>query len=94
MTPERLAEIHARACAAKAHELTREDEGSYDCPLCGNGYIDGKRYDAKDEAATVCAYGIGKGLKLAEEWVENGPDDMIELIDEVIRLQALLEAKP
>ena len=94
MKPERLAEIHARALAAKAHEFEGEDEETFDCPLCGEGVIDGRNYDAKDEAATVCAYGIGEGLKLAEEWVENGPDDMIELIDEVIRLQALLEAKP
>jgi hypothetical protein len=62
------------------------------CPLCdGEGYTEGQRYDSKETmAATVVAYGIGKGLALAEEWVENGPADVLALIAEVRQLQQAL----
>lgn len=59
------------------------------CPLCkGEGDVEGQRYDSKETyASTVVAYGIGKGLHLAEEWVENGPKDALALVAEVERLR-------
>lgn len=55
------------------------------CPLCdGEGYIEGQRYDSKETyASTVVAYGIGEGLQRAEEWVENGPSDVLLLVEAV-----------
>ena len=55
------------------------------CPLCdGDGEVEGQRYDAKETvAATVVAYGVGEGLRRAEEWVENAPADMRALLAEV-----------
>lgn len=55
------------------------------CPLCdGDGYIEGQRYDSKETyASTVVAYGIGEGLGRAEEWVENGPADVLRLVEAV-----------
>lgn len=60
------------------------------CPLCdGDGEVEGQRYDAKETvAATVVAYGVGEGLRRAEEWVENAPADMRALLAEVERLTA------
>jgi hypothetical protein len=59
------------------------------CPLCdGDGEVEGQRYDAKETvAATVVAYGVGEGLRRAEEWVENAPADMRTLLAEVERLR-------
>jgi hypothetical protein len=58
------------------------------CPLCdGDGEVESQRYDCKEVlASTVVAYGIGKGLALAEEWVENGPRDTLALLAEIERL--------
>jgi hypothetical protein len=58
------------------------------CPLCdGDGEVESQRYDCKEVlASTVVAYGIGKGLYLAEDWVENGPQDTLALVAEVRRL--------
>lgn len=66
------------------------------CPLCdGDGYIEGQRYDSKETyASTVVAYGIGKGLALAEEWVEKAPADILALVSEVRRLQGITPELP
>ena len=63
------------------------------CPLCnGEGDVEGQRYDAKEAyASTVVAYGIGKGLGLAEEWVEYGPRDTLALLAEVEALRKVIE---
>lgn len=91
MTPEELDAIETRALAAKAHEYEEDLDEVFDCPLCGEGQIDGIRYDAKEAAATVVAYGIGKDLKAAEDWVTHGPDDVLSLVAEVRRLQWIWE---
>lgn len=91
MTPELLDAMEARALAAKEHEYELDDEGEYDCPLCEDGYTEGRRYESKIEAATIVAYGIGRGLELASTWVEQGPDDVLALVAEVRRLSAKLE---
>ena len=93
MTPKELNAIEARAFAAKAHEYEERLDEVFDCPLCGEGQIDGIRYDAKEAAATVVAYGIGADLKAAEDWVTHGPDDVLSLVAEVRRLQAIWEEK-
>lgn len=63
----------------------------FQCPLCnGEGEIDGVRYDHKDVAGTVVAYGIGQGLGLAEDWVKFGPQDILDLIEEVRSLRSRL----
>lgn len=64
------------------------------CPLCdGDGEVEGQRYDAKETvAATVVAYGVGEGLRRAEEWVENAPADMRALLAEVERLTSERDA--
>ena len=93
MTPEDLDTIEARALAAKAYEYEESRDGFWECPLCGEGQIDGMRYDAKEAAATIVAYGIGEGLRAAEDWVTHGPNNMLYLVAEVRRLQAILEAK-
>lgn len=86
MTNERLAAIRARADMAAGYEFTKaedqNEDDEYGCPLCaGVGEIYGTEYKHKELAGNVIAYGIGKGLKLCEEWVENGPADTIDLID-------------
>lgn len=93
MTPKELDIIETRARAAKAHEYEERLDEVFDCPLCGGGQIDGIRYDAKEAAATVVAYGIGEDLKAAEDWVTHGPDDVLSLVAEVRRLQAIWEEK-
>ena len=62
------------------------------CPLCdGEGYVEGQRYDSKETvAASVVAYGIDRGLGLAEEWVEKAPADILALVAEVRQLQQAL----
>lgn len=71
----------------------QEESEYFQCPLCeGEGEIEGVRYDHKEMASTLVAYGIGKGLGLAEEWVRFGPTDVMELIYEVRRLRAMLNA--
>jgi hypothetical protein len=67
---------------SKAEEGSdKEIEDEFGCPLCdGEGYVEGARYDASFGASTVVAYGIGKGLHKAEEWVAHGPEDALELI--------------
>ena len=94
MTPEDLDAIEARANAAKQHEF-EYDEGSstFECPLCGEGILDGRLYDSKTVAASVVAYGIGKGLELAEDWVEHGPEDVLALVAEVRMLRFMLRTK-
>jgi hypothetical protein len=98
-TPAEVDEIEARAKAALTYERSEWDaaEGAYvpadgkdldeefKCPLCeGEGYVEGQRYDSKETfAATVVAYGIGKGLGLAEAWVENAPTDILRLVEAV-----------
>lgn len=69
-----------------------DSEGWFVCPLCnGDGELEGQRYDSKETvAATVVAYGIGKGLALAEEWVENAPADILALVAEVRQLRQAL----
>ena len=69
----------------------RDTEENMTCPLCnGDGEVEGQRYDAKEEcASTVVAYGIGKGLGLAEDWVEQGPRDALALVSEVRRLTSI-----
>ena len=64
------------------------------CPLCdGDGEVEAQRYDCKEVlASTVVAYGIGKGLGLAEEWVEQGPKDVLALVQLVRELTEKLEA--
>jgi hypothetical protein len=81
--------IRERAEAALTYERTDGEEDQC-CPLCDTeGYVEGQRYDAKETiAATVVAYGIGRGLALAEKWVEDGPRDMLSLLEEVARLAA------
>lgn len=107
MTPAQLKRIEDRAKAALTYERSSWDEEAQayvspspeaveeamTCPLCsGEGYTEGQRYDSKEEfASTVVAYGIGKGLGLAEEWVENGPADTLALVAEVRRLRGMLE---
>ena len=93
MTPEDLDAIEARANAAKEHEFESEGDGTFECPLCGEGILDGRLYDSKTEAATVVAYGIGKGLQLATDWVEHGPEDVLALVAEVRMLRMMLRAK-
>lgn len=65
------------------------------CPLCnGEGDVEGQRYDSKEEyASTIVAYGIGKGLGLAEQWVEQGPKDVLALVQLVRELHKKLETK-
>ena len=94
MIPKELVDaIETRALAAKSYEYEEDTEGGFDCPLCSEGQIDGMRYYAKEAAATVVAYGIGKDLKAASDWVTHGPDDVLALVAEVRRLHALVEAK-
>ena len=99
-------EARARAALTYERSVLDEDEGVwvqpaaenedsagwFGCPLCdGEGQIEGQRYDDKGEhAATVVAYGIGKGLSLAEEWVENAPADILALVAEVRQLRQAL----
>lgn len=55
--------------------------GDFECPLCeGDGRTEGVRYDAKGEASTVVAYGIGESLAKAQAWVEQAPKDMDTLL--------------
>ena len=94
MTPEDLDAIEARANAAKEHDFECDEDGStFECPLCGEGILDGRLYDSKTEAATVVAYGIGKGLELAKDWVEHGPEDVLALVAEVRMLRVMLRTK-
>ena len=87
MTPAELSAIEARAKAALTYEC-EEESGYFECPICGSAEVEGRRYDAKEEvAATVVAYGIGNGLKLAEEWVAKAPEDILALVAEVRRLR-------
>ena len=86
MTKERLAGIRARADKAAGYEFTKTEEPNeedvYPCPLCeGTGETYGTEYEHKELAGSVIAYGIGKGLKLCEEWVESGPTDTLDLLD-------------
>ncbi len=87
VTDNRLDEIEARANAALTYQRSALDEsdgmyaptdaparGSFTCPLCNEGEIEGQRFDDTGHlAATVVAYGIGDGLRAAEEWVERAP---------------------
>ena len=91
--PEDLDAIEARAMAAKEHDFKSEGDGTFECPLCGEGILDGRLYYSKTEAATVVAYGIGKGLQLAKDWVEHGPEDVLALVAEVTVLRMMLRAK-
>ena len=93
MTPEDLDAIEARANAAKEHDFESECDETFECPLCGEGILDGRLYDSKTEAATVVAYGIGKGLRAAEDWVKHGPEDCLALVAEVRMLRMMLRAK-
>lgn len=65
---------------------------SFTCPLCsGEGEVDGQRFDSDDsKASTLVAYGIGDGLKLAEDFVDHAAEDVLALVAEVKRLQTLL----
>jgi hypothetical protein len=94
VTAEQLRQIEDRAKAALTYERTDSGEDdSFECPLCdGDGYIEGQRYDCKETLpATVVAYGIGKGLRLAEEWVENAPSDILALVQTVRHMEAVLQ---
>lgn len=93
------------ACSYKRSVLDAEDgmympaeaetdaSESFTCPLCsGDGEIYGQRFDdSGTKASTIVAYGIGDGFRLAEEFVENAPEDIFRLIEEVERLQGELE---
>ena len=46
MTPDDLDKIEARANAAKEHKFESECDGTFECPLCGEGILDGRLYDA------------------------------------------------
>ena len=41
----------------------------------------------------MVAYGIGKGLELAKDWVEHGPEDALALVAEVRMLRVMLRTK-
>lgn len=93
MTDAELLAIEERAKAALTYELDTDDApGDFTCPLCdGEGYVEGTVADVKEVvAASVVAYGIGKGLGLAEEWVEKAPADILALVAEVRQLQQAL----
>jgi hypothetical protein len=100
MTTDELDAIEARAKAADRFELSDvpddvcDDDHEFACPLCdSDGYVYGTVYDGEGaKASTVIAYGIGKDLTSAEEWVENGPGDTLRLVAEVRRLRALVPA--
>ena len=86
--------IRARAKAAREYESCEDnaDVRTYECPLCyGEQYVDGHVYDSKEpHASTIVAYGIGDGLKRAEEFVETMPRDALALCDELEASRARL----
>jgi len=106
MDDNRLETIAARARAALGYERSILDEETdcwvkspldstsdswFECPLCeGEGELEGCRFDHKDLAGTVVAYGIGQGLGLAEDWVKFGPQDILDLVEEVRSLRSRL----
>jgi hypothetical protein len=94
MTHEQLTAIRERATAALNYKPSPSDEDA-DCPLCKDyGSVDARRYSAKGTTSdTVFAYGIGKGLALAEAWIEQGPQDVLALHAEVERLTAELQRR-
>ena len=93
VTPAQLSAIRERATAALNYKPSPSDEDA-DCPLCKDyGSVDARRYSAKGTTSdTVFAYGIGKGLALAEAWIEQGPQDVLALHAEVERLTAERDA--
>lgn len=73
-------------------ENKTETNEYFKCPLCdGEGEVEGQRFDDQGpKASTVVAYGIGEGLRLAEEFVENAPADVLSLLAHIRELQTAL----
>lgn len=87
-TDEWLAAVERRAHAAREYELDNDDGGEYDCPLCeGAGYVAGIYFEHRTKASTIGAFGIGEGLRLARDFVEHSPRDVLDLVAEVRRLK-------
>lgn len=81
-----LKAIESRARAAVPYE--KSETAPRECPLCGGDMDEATVYDAKPNgvASTIVAYGIGKDLKLAEEYVETGPADTVTLVAKALKL--------
>ena len=78
---------------SESYEPAQEGEESNEtisCPLCaGEGEVEGQRYDAATVLpATLCGYGIGDGLRAAEEWAEGSVEAVLALCAEVDSLRA------
>lgn len=90
VTDEQIAEWERLAGAAGPFERA-EGAALRECPLCdGDAEVESVAFDAKDDASTVVAYGIGDGLMRAEAFVEQAPGAVLALAAALREARALL----